>query len=78
MPSRQRRGYATEAVQAMVADVFQLDSVHIVTANVDLDNPASIRVLEKSGMTLCTRNQEQATYHIRRPPPGRRDRGRST
>ena len=78
VPSRQRRGYATEAVQAMVADVFQLDSVHIVTANVDLDNPASIRVLEKSGMTLCTRNQEQATYHIRRPPPGRRDRGRST
>jgi len=76
--SRQRRGYATEAVQAMVADVFQLASVHIVTANVDLDNPASIRVLEKSGMTLCIRNQEQATYHIRQPPPGRRDRGRST
>ena len=69
VPSRQRRGYATEAVQAMVADVFQLDSVRIVTANVDLDNPASIRVLEKSGMTLCTRNQEQATYHIRQPAP---------
>ena len=78
VPSRQRRGYATEAVQAMVADIFQVDSVLTVTANVDLDNPASIRVLEKSGMTLCTRNQEQATYHIRRPPPGRRDRGRST
>ena len=71
VPSRQRRGYATEAVQAMVADAFRLGSVLTVTANVDLDNPASIRVLEKSGMALCTQNQEQATYHIRRPPPGR-------
>jgi RimJ/RimL family protein N-acetyltransferase len=60
----------------MVADIFQMHGVRIVTANVDLDNPASIRVLEKSGMTLCTQNQEQATYHLRRPPPGRRDRGR--
>jgi [ribosomal protein S5]-alanine N-acetyltransferase len=69
VPSRQRRGYATEAVQAMVADVLQVDGVQTVTANVDLDNPASIRVLEKSGLTLCAQNQEQATYHIRRPRP---------
>jgi [ribosomal protein S5]-alanine N-acetyltransferase len=70
VPSRQRRGYATEAVQAMVANVLQLDGVQTVTAHVDLDNPASMRVLEKSGLTLCLQNQEQATYHIRRPPPG--------
>jgi [ribosomal protein S5]-alanine N-acetyltransferase len=69
VPSRQRRGYATEAVRAMVADVLQVDGVQTVTANVDLDNPASIRVLEKSGLTLCAQNQEQATYHIRRPRP---------
>jgi [ribosomal protein S5]-alanine N-acetyltransferase len=68
---RQRRGYATEAVQAMVADIFQIDGVQTVTAHVDLDNLASIRVLEKSGMTLCTQNQEQATYHIRRSPQRR-------
>jgi [ribosomal protein S5]-alanine N-acetyltransferase len=73
VPSRQRRGYATEAVQAMVADILQMDSVRTVTAHVELDNPASVRVLEKSGMTLCDANQEQATYHIRRPSPGRRD-----
>ena len=71
VPSRQRRGYATEAVQAMVADVLRA-GVHTVTANVDLDNPASIRVLDKCGMTLCAQDQQQATYHIRRPkPPGR-------
>ena len=66
VPSRQRRGYATEAVQAMVADILQLDAVQAVIANVDLDNPASIRVLEKSGMMLGARREEQATYHIRR------------
>ena len=72
VPSRQRRGYATEAVQAMVADILQIEGVQTVTANVDLDNPASVRVLEKSGMMLCAQNQEQATYHIRRPPAGHR------
>jgi len=66
VPSRRRRGYATEAVLAMVADIFQVTGVQIVIANVDLDNPASIRVLEKSGMTLGNRRQEQATYHFRR------------
>ena len=69
VPSRQRRGYATEAVRAMVADIFQLPGVQTVTAHVDLDNPASIRVLEKSGMTLCAQNGEQATYHVGRPRP---------
>jgi ribosomal-protein-alanine N-acetyltransferase len=71
VPSRQRRGYATETVQAMMADVFRVDGVHTVTANVDLDNPASIRVLKKAGMTLCAQDQQQATYHIRRPASGR-------
>jgi [ribosomal protein S5]-alanine N-acetyltransferase len=70
VPSRQRRGYATEAVQAMVADIFQLNDVQTVVANVDLDNPASIRVLEKSGMTLGDRRQEQATYQSRRTDAG--------
>lgn len=67
VPSRQRRGYATEAVQAMVADILRVEDVHTVTANVDLDNPASIQVLRKCGMTLCAQDQHQATYHLRRP-----------
>jgi [ribosomal protein S5]-alanine N-acetyltransferase len=68
VPSRQRRGYATEAVRAMVADILRLDGVQTVTAHVDLDNPASIRVLEKAGLTLCAQSEEQATYHIRGVP----------
>ena len=71
VPSRRRRGYATEAVQAMVADVLRLDEVQTITANVDRDNPASIRVLEKADLMLCAQNSEQATYHIRRRTPRR-------
>src|SRR5271163_269258 len=70
VPSRQRRGYATEAVQAMVADILPLDGIQTITANVEFDNLASVRVLQKCGMTLCAQNQQEATYHIRRLPPG--------
>jgi ribosomal-protein-alanine N-acetyltransferase len=66
VPSRQRRGYATEAVRAMVADVIDLEGVQSVIATVDLDNAASIRVLEKSGMALSGRTAEQATYFVSR------------
>ncbi len=66
VPSRQRRGYATETVRAMVANVIDLEGVQVVTANVDLDNVASIRVLEKSGLTLTGQTSEQATYEVRR------------
>ncbi|MFY9934389.1 MAG: GNAT family N-acetyltransferase [Streptosporangiaceae bacterium] len=66
VPSRQRRGYATEVVRAMVADVIDLEGVQTVIATVDLDNVASIRVLEKSGMKLSGRTEEQATYFVSR------------
>ncbi len=66
VPSRQRRGYATEVVRAMVADVIDLEGVQSVIATVDLDNVASIRVLEKSGMKLSGRTEEQATYFVSR------------
>ena len=60
VPSRQRRGYATEAVHAMVAGILQVDGIETVTAHVELDNPASSRVIQKCGMTLCAQNQQQA------------------
>ena len=66
VPSRQGRGYATEAVRALVADVIDLDGVQTVIGNVDLGNVASIRVLEKSGMTLSGRTTEQVTYSMDR------------
>ena len=42
-------GYATEAVEAVLAWALRQDAVHCVTAEVERDNIASRRVLEKTG-----------------------------
>ena len=66
VPSRRGRGYATEAVGAMVADAFSCDDVEVVRAGVDLDNPASIVVLERNGLVRLSETDKQAGYEIRR------------
>jgi RimJ/RimL family protein N-acetyltransferase len=43
-------GYATEATRAVVALALSAPSIHRVWASVDLENTASIRVLEKAGL----------------------------
>jgi RimJ/RimL family protein N-acetyltransferase len=43
------RGYATEAVNAMVKAAFRLTETAALDANVAVANPASRRVLEKAG-----------------------------
>jgi RimJ/RimL family protein N-acetyltransferase len=49
--SRRGRGYATEATRALVDFALAADqSFTEVYANVELDNPASVRVLEKAGL----------------------------
>ncbi len=44
------RGFATEAVKAIVEWALQQPGIYRVWALVDVDNPASARVLEKVGM----------------------------
>lgn len=41
-------------------------AVHAVRACVELDKPASIRVLEKSGFEIAAHDTEQATYDAER------------
>jgi ribosomal-protein-alanine N-acetyltransferase len=67
--SREGRGYATEAVAAMVADATSDPLLTHIRAGVELSNPASIRVLEKNGFTEDSRNDDQATYELRIIPP---------
>ena len=43
-------GYMTEAVKAVVAQLFKDPEIHRVWAVVDLENAASARVLEKAGL----------------------------
>ncbi|WP_067485506.1 GNAT family N-acetyltransferase [Actinomadura hibisca] len=47
--SRRGRGYAPEAVRVLTEFAFSAPGVHTVFANVELSNPASVRVLEKAG-----------------------------
>lgn len=44
------KGYATEAVEGLVDWAFHVKAVEKVTAETDLNNIGSIRVLEKLGM----------------------------
>jgi ribosomal-protein-alanine N-acetyltransferase len=62
--SRRRRGYATEAVTAMLDYAFARPGVIEVVATADLDNPASIRVLDKSGLSYQSQDEARVTYLI--------------
>lgn len=48
--SRRGRGYASEATRALTAYALTSPDVHTVYADVELSNPASVRVLEKAGL----------------------------
>lgn len=54
-PSSQRRGYATEAVGALVDYAFGTLGADVVRAYASADNVPSIRVAEHVGMTLIER-----------------------
>src|SRR5262249_28312880 len=51
IPSRRRRGYATEAARALISWALERDAVDTVVAACAIDNVASIRTLERLGFT---------------------------
>lgn len=54
-PRHQRRGYATEAVGALVRYAFEVLGADVVQAYASADNAASIGVAERVGMRLMER-----------------------
>ena len=48
-PDHWGRGYVTEAMQALIPELFACSDVPALTADVDPLNPASLKVLEKLG-----------------------------
>ncbi len=50
-PEYWNRGYATETVQAIIRFLFEKFDIHRIEAGCAVENSASIRVLEKAGMT---------------------------
>jgi RimJ/RimL family protein N-acetyltransferase len=70
--SRRGRGYAPEATRALAGFAVTLPDVHTVSAQVELSNPASIRVLEKAGFCRWTTGENVAKFRIAIPNHGRR------
>ena len=58
-------GYATEAVTAAVSWAFRQNQISCVTAEVDKDNIASVRVLEKTGFEPTGRSGEEGPVYSR-------------
>jgi aminoglycoside 6'-N-acetyltransferase len=59
-PAFQGRGYATEAVRALVGYAFATLGAEVVRMYADADNVASIRVAEKVGMRLVERIEHRS------------------
>jgi ribosomal-protein-alanine N-acetyltransferase len=70
--SRRGRGYATEAARTIVRAAPELPGVTAVVAGVDPANTASVRVLEKAGLSFESRDGDEARYVVsgRRSPSG--------
>ena len=65
--SHWRRGYATEAARALVELALGLPGVTEVVAGVDPSNAASVRVLEKAGLTFRSHDGAEAQYAVTAP-----------
>lgn len=59
-----QRGYATEAVRALIDWALTRPDCHAVTANTNRDNNASIRVLEKLGFSLVRETDEEFIWIV--------------
>ncbi len=65
--SRRGRGYATEATRALAEFALTAPGVHTVFANVELSNPASVRVLEKAGFHRWVAEEHTARFKMTKP-----------
>jgi ribosomal-protein-alanine N-acetyltransferase len=65
----QRRGYATEALGALIDWAFSHDEVRIIRARVLASQESSIRVLEKSGLSFIGEGGQPRVlrFELRRP-----------
>ena len=64
LPGRQGQGYASEAARALVEWALAQPDVRRVTAECQDDNTASIRVLEKAGLSRIGRTPEGLLWEI--------------
>lgn len=68
-PAYRRRGYATEAVQALIAWAFGHPEVKGVVAECSPGNSPSLRVLRKAGFRLVHSDPDRLRWEMLKPHP---------
>jgi [ribosomal protein S5]-alanine N-acetyltransferase len=66
VPAARRRGYAVEALRAVLEWALQRPEVRVIHADTDLVNLASQRVLAAAGMRLAADEGDRKVYEIHR------------
>lgn len=66
VPSRRRRGYATEAASALVAWALNQPGVTAIVAGTDADNVRSQCVLERAGFERTSSSQTEIRWRVER------------
>ena len=69
VPSRRRRGYATEALAALVAWAFEQPGVTAILAGTDPDNDPSQRVLRSAGFEVTDATPAEIRWRRERDVP---------
>jgi RimJ/RimL family protein N-acetyltransferase len=64
IPSRRRRGYATEASRALIAWALEQPGVEAVVAGCDVANEPSIRTLERLGFLRTGQDDSELRWRI--------------
>ena len=70
IPSRRRRGYATEAARALVEWAYLQPNVHVIVAGCDPDNLPSIGTLERIGFGRAGEANGELRWRFRNNPEG--------
>jgi len=66
IPSRRRRGYATEALAALTGWAFEQPGVRAIVAGTDPDNAISQRVLEHAGFVRTGTKEAEVRWRLER------------
>ncbi|PCK24055.1 GNAT family N-acetyltransferase [Rhodococcus qingshengii] len=64
--SRRGQGFAAEATRALTEFALAVPEIHTIYANVELANPASVRVLETAGFDLAGQSRGPEGEHLAR------------
>jgi len=66
LPEHHGRGYATQALLALIPHMFEHWGITHATAGCNIENQASERVMQKAGMAFVRRHDNRVEYQLMR------------